>query len=716
MTPADRSPPIRLLLDQLRRRGWSPEWIQAPFAYAPGRVALGRSGVRRLTPPTVDLLLKAAPDLPLAVVAVGGSARKPKASGLPWVSPAPADSEPSRAVEEARALGLPFAFEVREDEVREWDLARGRERVVPLLPRPAHLLRRVLRQAGVPGRLLTTRSVRDPRHPLRHDQLTAVNRALLAIEAGGRRLSLIQAEGTGRSHVAFQIAHRLWRAGWNARGDTAPTRILVLAPSARRIERMRSAAFAPFGDERGSLVGGLDTVVTFATPDETVEAVTHGELVASEVDLVLVDSCESHEACQAALNALDESVWLALRVTAPDEGESERFGEPLACLDHKHAVDQGLIAPYVLRHVPAVVEDSDVDKALVTSERNERIARYVLAYLRRTDPFAKTVVACVDHAHAERLREAFVAGAEQLGLPRTGYAFVVQDDDELELDRFRDVDQPAPVVALVPGRLPDVALPAVKNLALARGIGSSAELAEWIGRLSRLRPDCDKWFLTVLDFAATETTNSGVADFARLGDPDSYVVQPIDQDPEPAPFLQRPADDEPEAGAAAGPAFGAMLNFESAGQILKSSLGTPGELRERWSSPEGRSDVLKHLSDLGIDLRTLAERAERPDADPLDLLVATVFGTPIWSREERARALSTTLAKKDEGTRVVLERALGQYVDHGLDELELPGVLGRRALRELGGVDEVTRPFEGVEGLKQALRKLQRHMYRRDDP
>jgi type I restriction enzyme R subunit len=479
------------------------------------------------------------------------------------------------------------------------------------------------------------------------------------------------------------------------------------------MERVRASAFAGFGDERGTLVGGGRPQVVFALPDEVIEASLHGELTADDFDLVLVDECwaSGDDAWMRALDGLEQSVWIGLSVTSPDAGDGveARFGSPLAVYETRHAIEDGLLAPYVLRHVPAVVEDSDVDKALSAPETTNAMARYLLAYLRRTDPFAKTIVACVDGAHAERMQAALVARAEELGLPREGYAFVLDGEEGVDLDRFRDVDQPAPVLALVAGTLPDLALPAVKNVALCRGVTSPAEYTRVLARAARLRPDCDKWYFSVLDFAATETTNTGIADLETIGEPDSFLVQSIGDDPEPAPFLQRPADDEPET-TSPREAFGAMLNLESAGQILKNTLGQPGDLRALWARPEGRREVLERLDGIGVDLGTLAERSGRPDADGLDLLVHTVCGTPIWSRSERAEALQSVLEHEEPRVRAVLAGALAQYVAHGLDEPELPAILGRRALRELGGV-VATEPFENAEGLKNALRTLQQHLY-----
>ncbi len=45
---------------------------------------------------------------------------------------------------------------------------------------------------------------------------------------------------------------------------------------------------------------------------------------------------------------------------------------------------------------------------MVLEQRNELVAQRVAQYLRETDPYAKTIVFCVDIAHAERMRQQLV--------------------------------------------------------------------------------------------------------------------------------------------------------------------------------------------------------------------------------------------------------------------------------------------------------------------
>ena len=66
------------------------------------------------------------------------------------------------------------------------------------------------------------------------------------------------ATGTGKTDVAFQICWKLWSARWNAaaRRDRRP-RILYLADRNILIDDPKDKKFAPFGDARYKIEGGV---------------------------------------------------------------------------------------------------------------------------------------------------------------------------------------------------------------------------------------------------------------------------------------------------------------------------------------------------------------------------------------------------------------------------------------------------------------------------
>src|SRR5258706_292820 len=87
--------------------------------------------------------------------------------------------------------------------------------------------------------------------------LTAGGHSHQAILKGKRRVLLTLATGTGKTVIAFQIAWKLWRGGWNAKGQLGRRpRILFLADRSFLVDDPKDKTFAPFGDARHKISGG----------------------------------------------------------------------------------------------------------------------------------------------------------------------------------------------------------------------------------------------------------------------------------------------------------------------------------------------------------------------------------------------------------------------------------------------------------------------------
>lgn len=76
----------------------------------------------------------------------------------------------------------------------------------------------------------------------RYYQQIAINRTVEAIANGQQRILLTMATGTGKTYTAFQIIHRLWKAG-------AKKRILFLADRNALIDQTRRSDFRHFKDK-----------------------------------------------------------------------------------------------------------------------------------------------------------------------------------------------------------------------------------------------------------------------------------------------------------------------------------------------------------------------------------------------------------------------------------------------------------------------------------
>ena len=194
-----------------------------------------------------DYILRYRADYPIAVVEAK-AAYKSAADGL------------QQAKDYAEILGLKFAYATNGAEILEFDFLTGLETLRTDFPTPAELWGRQRAGLGLTDDAAAERPLApgfpDPARPLHYYQEIAVNRALQVVLTGQRRALLTLCTGAGKTAVAFQIAWRLWTAGWNKRGDFRKPKILFLADRNILVDDPMAKTFAPFGDARFKIENG----------------------------------------------------------------------------------------------------------------------------------------------------------------------------------------------------------------------------------------------------------------------------------------------------------------------------------------------------------------------------------------------------------------------------------------------------------------------------
>jgi type I restriction enzyme R subunit len=139
------------------------------------------------------------------------------------------------------------------------------------------------------------------------------------------------------------------------------------------------------------------------------------------------------------------------------------------------------------------------------------------------------------------------------------------------------------------------------------------------------------------------------------------------------------------------------------------------ELREAWADPRRRSEIIARLAERGIDFDHLAEEAQQPDADPLDLLCHLAFNAPLRTRRERARYLKSEhkdfFDRYGPDARRILDELLEKYAEHGAAQFVIPDVLQVPPINCYGNVIEIANFFGGIPQLKEAVAELQTRLY-----
>ena len=408
----------------------------------------------------------------------------------------------------------------------------------------------------------------------RYYQQIAINRTVEAIANGQNRILLVMATGTGKTYTAFQIIHRLWKAG-------AKKRILFLADRNVLITQTKKGDFKHFKDKM-TIVKHRQIDKSFeiylalyqglSGPEE--DANVYKQFTPEFFDLIVVDEChrgsaKEDSAWREILTYFKNATHIGLTATPKETKETsniEYFGEPVYTYSLKQGIDDGFLAPYRVIRVALnvdtegwrpeqgktdkegeVVEDriynrKDFDRNLVIDERTETVANKVSEFLKGYDRFAKTIIFCVDIDHAERMRTAI--SKINADLVAVNYKYVMQitgdnDEGKRELDNFINPEERYPVIATTSELMTTgVDAQTCKVIVLDANINSMTKFKQIIGRGTRINEEFGKMFFTILDFRnATDL----FADKDFDGDP--IRIKPVTEDDDLSGIVEEEEND-----------------------------------------------------------------------------------------------------------------------------------------------------------------------------
>ncbi len=566
------------LRELLTRAGWvRQEHVQTRYQLTDGRIYPSSS--RRGTRLYVDALLRASASLPIAVVHA--------------VRAGETHDEAMRRLQGyVRRLAVPFAYLLDEQgNIQEFDWSASSEpvcTVLPAFPEREALWDRwaTALQITDPGHrraLLYPYRLSGNRRP-RYYQEAAINRAAIAVlqalqDLRPPRILLTLATGTGKTQVAFQLL-------WKLKRERAVRYVLFLTDRDFLLAQAMENEFAPFGDGRYRIRGELSTAydVNFATYQGITTLDQYGRsrylsYPPNFFQVIVVDECHRGSANEASdwrrvLEHFSSAIQIGLTAT-PLSTETVQtdtyFGEPLYNYSLRMGITDGFLAPYRVRRVligQAAEEEPltspgeeqrleeqetiqvslgddefslvDIPVSMETPETmisyTKPIAQHLAAFLQRTDPFAKTIVFCVNQAHAEAMRAALEEACAAFAPNNADYIVRIVSEEGPEgkraLGNFTTPDERFPVIVTTSKLLgTGVDVPTCKNIVLARPVGSIVEFKQIIGRGTRLFEPEKRWF-TILDYAGTikhffDPEFDGDPEFAEK---ETLVVEPTVQE------------------------------------------------------------------------------------------------------------------------------------------------------------------------------------------
>lgn len=702
-----------------------------------------------------------------------------------------------QAKDYAQILDLKFAYSTNGPGIVEHDFTTGLESELDAYPSPEELWRRDCEARGVDAedpKLKAPYFHEAGREP-RYYQDISIHRATEAILRGERRVLLTLATGTGKTVVAFQICWRLWSTGWNRGGEYRKPRILYLADRNVLVDDPKDKTFAPFGDARHKIIGG-DARQSREMYFSTYQAIArdearpglYREFPREFFDLVIVDECHRGSAREESnwreiLEYFEPAAQLGMTATplrADNRDTYRYFGNPLYTYSLRDGIDDGFLAPYRVHRIVTTVDAAgwrpskgevdrygreipdqeygtrDFERSIALKARTEAIARHLTNFMEKNDPFAKTIVFCVDQEHAEEMRRALNnLNADRVRQYPDYVCRVTAAEGDIgagHLSRFQELETVSPVILTTSQLLTTgVDAPTCKNVVIARVIGSMTDFKQIIGRGTRVREDYGKLFFNIVDYTGSATRLFADPDFD--GDPalideevmdetgevvEQTIVEDENQGDEDGAvgvvLLEFSEQDPPEHrkyyfdGGSVDIAAQVVYELDSEGRQLrvvsytdyardkvKALYRSPEALATDWRERKQRQEILKALADRGIDLARLGEVAGVPDSDPLDLLCHLAFNGPLRTRRERADRLArghqNFFDRYGSQAREILEELVDKYAEYGLDQLRLPDVLKVPPLSEHGNPSEIAHLFGGPEKLRDAVEELEVLLY-----
>ncbi|MFW9594844.1 MAG: EcoAI/FtnUII family type I restriction enzme subunit R [Macromonas sp.] len=787
-------------------------WGVAPYAigeqrtFTSGRITVVGEKVRRGKQRRADYLLYYRRDYPLAVV-------EAKPIGFP------VKTGVQQAREYAEMLGLKFAYATNGHRIIEVDYITGKECEVDRYATPEELFARLTAAAQLPpasvNHLLEPFNLVAGKVP-RYYQQVAIHRVVESILAGQKRILATLATGTGKTCVAFQVCWTLWNSRWNRTGEHRRPKILFLADRNILVNEPMAKMFAPFGDARHKVAGNdisqsRDMYFGIYQALTTSGAEVFRQYRPDFFDLIVIDECHrgssrDESAWRAVLDYFQPAVQFGMTATPLRDGSRdsyEYFGNPVYTYSLRQGIEDGFLAPYRVHRVITTVDAAgwrpskdeldrygravpdeeyqtkDFERVVALRARTRAVARHLTDFLKGTDRFAKTLVFCVDQEHAAEMRQELLNLNSDLVQQYPDYVCRVTADEGAvgltHLSNFQDVDRPTPVI-LTTSQLLTTGVDAemVKNVVLARVVGSRAEFKQIVGRGTRLRADYGKEYFNIIDFTGTATRHFADPDFD--GDPARIEEVTVDEtgavvdvtepdqsgvaEPQPDYAVTPEADDNhpPDADTDTGlevdeggkiitkppaeprkfyvdggkvevighlvydlDADGKKLQVvkytEYSGRTVRTLYPTREALQSAWADPATRPQVLHELAQRGISFEELAVSSEQPDADPFDLLCHLAWNAPLLTRRQRAEAAKrqapTLFEAYGDTAREILALLLDRYVERGILQFNtLSELMKGQSFQRYGSPSEIaTRHFGDVRGMRDAVSRLQTALY-----
>ena len=483
------------------------------------------------------------------------------------------------------------------------------------------------------------------------------------------------------------------------------------------------------------------------TTDYDMAAAYYNQYEKDYFDLIIIDECHRGGAndegnWRGILEYFSPAVHLGLTATPKRKDNVDTykyFGDPVYIYSLKEGVNDGFLTPFKVKRISTTIDDyiytaddeiveGEIEEGKLYEEKdfNRKIVipareRYrVKAFMDDAKENEKSIIFCATQQHAAMVRD--MVNQNKKISKNTDYCVRVTANDgdigEKALRQFQDNEKSIPTILTTSQKLSTgVDARNVRNIVLMRPVNQIIEFKQIVGRGTRTFDGKD--YFTIYDFV---DAHQRFLDPEWDGEPEDPVIsEPREAIPNKEVIPK--ADDEPTEGRKKKVRVrlknGKELTIQHTSQTMFwDANGTPidaeqflnnlfgeipnlfkseAELRELWSNPKTRKELLEKLDAAGYDSEKLEALRKLIDAEKSDLfdVLEYVFNSevkPITRAERVAAAEATIFTLMNDKQKEFIDFVLSKYIEVGVGELEetkLPILLSSMFQSQQDGIQQL---------------------------
>lgn len=490
-----------------------------------------------------------------------------------------------------------------------------------------------------------------------------------------------------------------------------------------------------------------------------------GEYDPDFFDFVIIDECHRGGAkdesnWRGILDYFNSAVHLGLTATPKRKDNVdtyEYFGEPVYNYSLKEGIQDGFLTPFKVKRIQTTLDEyvytdddevldgepesgklykeDDFNKKIVIKERELKRVQEMLKTINSTE---KTIVFCANQAHAALVRDLINQESDNTAVD---YCVRVTANDgaigDTYLKQFQDNEKSIPTILTTSQKLSTgVDARNVRNIVLMRPVNNMIEFKQIIGRGTRIFEG--KHYFTVIDF---------VNAYQMFNDPewDGTPLEPVEDtkggmeeetDRDDDETINEDERDKPkkikiklsdgkfrEIQTMSSTMFYLDGKPVSAEEFIKKLfdtlklpeiLGGEDELRQLWSNPLTRSELISKLGKHGCgreDLNKLRELINAEHSDLFDVLQYIAYSNPTLTRKERVESAEDNIYKFIDKKQIEFIRfVLNNYVQEGIDELDVSN-LSTIINAKYGSINEAQKELGSADEIKEVFTDFQKYLY-----